>query len=364
MRVLLIGEASGVHHNLAAGLKTLGVDCTHVTHASAQNFRKFKEAFSSSRSGALGGLSRNLSPFLKLAKLGRFDVVNFANALSTIRGRFTRYRDLPLIRGRTRLMAYYALSCDEVGLIRRNPLLPYRPCETCLASGEILGRDCEREFNPAFERSQERVREYFDFGASSMVEYGHVEELFGKRFARIPLPVDIDSIPFVPAQPRDKPKVVHAPSRRGFKGTDVVLQALERLKRDRNDFEFRLIEGLPYDEYAREMLDADIVVDQVHSQSPGMSALESLAAGKVVLSGSTLLGRSYFPFSQSSPVLDAHPEPARLAALLGSILDTKDRFGDLAAKGRSYICDFHDKNLVAQQFLSAWSAQLERTATS
>lgn len=358
MRVLLIGEASGVHRNLKRGLTRLGIECRFLTHTTAFPWEENDDVFAPRSRGMAGGFVRNLAPLLKIARLERYDVISFAQSLSTILGRFTRYADLPLLRRKARVLSYYATGCDELGIIRRNPDLPYRPCTSCLASGDAYSRGCEVERNPIYEQSMDRARRLFDFGASSMVEYGHVEPLF-PLFRRIPLPVDSGDIAFTPARDRPRPSIVHTPTRRGFKGTATVLEAIERLRRARDDFEFQVVEGLSYPEYLERMRNADIVIDQVYSQSPGMNALEMMAAGKVVMTGATELGLAYHGFTEPGP-FDASPDPGQLAAGLGRLLDRKAELPELGATGRRFVERYHSPETIARKFVEGWEAAIQQ----
>ncbi|HVL30572.1 MAG TPA: glycosyltransferase [Sphingomicrobium sp.] len=360
MKVLLIGEASGVHRNLKKGLREHGVEALHLVTSDSASWKWYDGAFAPDWPGKLGGIARNVAPFVKIARMPDYDVANFINTITAVHGLWTRYWDIPLIRRKAKLMSYYALGCDEIALIRHNPALPYTPCQTCLASGEVLGRDCAKLLNPRFAQSQALVRRHFDFGASSMLEYGHTEALFPGRFRRIPFPVDAEPIAFRPARNRPRPLIVHTPTRRGFKGTSIVLDAMDRLGRRRGDFEFRVVEGLSYADYLAAMGEADVVIDQVYSQSSGMNGLEMLAAGKVMLTGSTPLGRAYFPFGDESPAIDAPPDAAELAQAVSNLLDRKSEFPALAEAGRVYVLKHHDPVKVAGQFLDGWRMVLEQ----
>ncbi len=62
-----------------------------------------------------------------------------------------------------------------------------------------------------------------------------------------------------------KPLVVHAPSNRGVKGTEVIVQIVERLKDDGMDFNFSLVEGMPNNEARKVYEQADLLVDQLYA---------------------------------------------------------------------------------------------------
>ena len=361
MKVLLVGEASGVHRNLKKGLLAHGVRAEIGMPTAWPQYPYHDFLFAPNWEGALGGIARNVAPFAKIASMPRFDVINFSNTITSVGGKFSKYLDLPLMRRKGRVLSYYAVGCDEIGLVRHNAELPYRPCATCLASGEQLGRDCEKVFNPIYAKSRERVRRNFDFGASSMMEYSHNADLF-PTFSAIRLPIDIEPIAFHPATNQRRTRIIHTPTRRGFKGTDQVLRAINQLGLLRDDFEFRVIEGLSYRAYLEAIRDADIVVDQIYSQSAGMNALELMAAGKIVLTGATELGRKYYHDESASPAFNASPDPAVLAKTLSSILDRKPKFSTLAVRGRRFVEQWHDPALIAGQFISGWNEARARNS--
>lgn len=357
MKILLIGEASGVHRNLKKGLIDLGHSVKHLAQYKGPQGRENDGSFSPDLNGIIGGIARNIVPIAKSLALENYDAINFLNTITAVNGKHTKYYDLPIIRRKTRILSYYAVGCDELGLIRRSTHnFSYSPCSTCLSSGEILGQDCENHFNKIYKKSQERARQYFDTAGCSMIEYDHVSSLFpDESFFRIPLPVDTSRIAFSPAKSSQKIKIAHTPTRRGFKGSEIVFEAIEILKKHRNDFEFITIEGMNYEDYIKTTNNVDIVIDQVYSQSPGMNALEMLAAGKIVLTGATDKGKSYFDFMKWSPAFDADPSPESLSRALHNILDRKNEFSEMAVLGRNYIEANHSCTKVADKFIKLWS---------
>lgn len=356
MKILLIGEASGVHRNLKKGFEELGHTAFHIIKYSEQQGRSSDASFCKARNGILGGISRNISSLHNALCLEKYDVINFLNTITAVHGRYTRYLDLPIIRNKAKIMSYYAVGCDELGIIRRSDCdFAYIPCPSCLGSGETLGRDCEEFLNPLYKKSGDRARRYFDVAGCSMIEYDHTSTFFGeKSFCRVPLPVDTDAINFSPARNRKIVKIAHTPSRRGFKGTTIVLEAIDILRKSRNDFEFKIIEGLNFEDYLNVIRDVDIVVDQVYSQSPGMNALEMLAAGKIVFTGATKLGQTYYDFMHNFPGVNAEPNPTILAESLSFMLDKRNSYSEFGFAGREYIEKNHSCVYSAQKFLNLW----------
>src|SRR5262249_23680075 len=94
------------------------------------------------------------------------------------------------------------------------------------------------------------------------------------------VPPGLDLRLFEAQSPSDRPRplVVHAPSNRGRKGTEYVIEACARLPVD-----LEIVEGLPHDEARERYARADIVVDQLNAGWHGVFALEAMALGKPVV---------------------------------------------------------------------------------
>ena len=170
-------------------------------------------------------------------------------------------------------------------------------------------------------------------------------QLQSRPYMRLNLPIDLSEIEFrVPD--REIPVIVHAPSHRALKGTDAVVDTIERLRAEGVQFEFRLIERLSNKKLLEVLRDADIVVDQLYSETVATLALEGMASGNAVLA-------RYLPertrISADCPVINVNAEtlPVRLREV---ILDRALR-RRLAEAGRPYVERYHSTEVVAQQIL-------------
>lgn len=95
--------------------------------------------------------------------------------------------------------------------------------------------------------------------------------------------VDLNEWEIIPFPNNPRPLVVHAPSHRGIKGTDIILQAVKQLKKEGADFDFQLVEGLKNKE-AREVYErADLLIDQLYAGWYGGLSVELMALGKPVM---------------------------------------------------------------------------------
>ncbi|MFQ5734169.1 MAG: glycosyltransferase family 1 protein [Planctomycetaceae bacterium] len=79
------------------------------------------------------------------------------------------------------------------------------------------------------------------------------------------------------------PVVLHAPTNRAMKGTQFLVDAVERLRREGVEFEFQLVENLSHAEAQRLYERADLLVDQLLVGWYGGLALELMALGRPVI---------------------------------------------------------------------------------
>jgi glycosyltransferase involved in cell wall biosynthesis len=141
-----------------------------------------------------------------------------------------------------------------------------------------------------------------------------------------------------PEQRVQKPVVVHAPSSPSFKGTRFILEAVERLQKEK-DFEFRLIQNVPYEKAVQMYQDCDILIDQVLCPGSGKLATEALASGKIVLS---LMNYEKYPQNnpEDCPIIDVNPDT--LENKLSELIDNFEFRKQHALKSRPYVEKYLD----------------------
>ena len=115
------------------------------------------------------------------------------------------------------------------------------------------------------------------------------------------------------------PLILHCPSDRSVKRTDIVLKAIDHLREEGLKFDFELIENSSNEYVLERMKKADILVDQ-----PGVwvarAAIEAMASGCCVVGGN----RSVLMRRFDSPVIQFEPDSDRLAAVLKELIVNHD----------------------------------------
>lgn len=147
-----------------------------------------------------------------------------------------------------------------------------------------------------------------------------------------------------PAQHLDRPRLVHAPNHRHVKGTDVLVEAIERLSANGFDAEFRLVEKIPRREALAIYADADIIADQFMIGAFGVFALEGLSLGKPVLTYIDPAERADRIFAL--PIVNATPE--NLVAVLAALIRVPELRVRLGKAGRESVVRYHSLDAMAE----------------
>jgi len=165
----------------------------------------------------------------------------------------------------------------------------------------------------------------------------------------LPRVLDLAAWPALPIEQRARPVIVHAPSTRSTKGSDLLLAALDDLAAEGVGFDLRLLERVPHSEVRAAITDADILLDNVVAGSYGIVSLEAMASGRVAVANLSNAVREEYP---DAPVVHIDPETVRdrLRALIGDV-DERRR---LAALGRPFVTRVHDADRIAARLDEAY----------
>ena len=166
------------------------------------------------------------------------------------------------------------------------------------------------------------------------------------------LPVDLSKYQFNPPA-REVPIVVHAPSHRGVKGTEIILAKLEVLKQRGLKFELRLFEKMPNQEVLNHLTEADIVADQLYFPLYGFFAMEAMASGCAVATGNNY---SLEPIPQERPVHPVNPEAFEDQMRL--LISSKELRARLAVEGRRFVEQHHDHVAVSRYVIDCLSGKI------
>lgn len=161
----------------------------------------------------------------------------------------------------------------------------------------------------------------------------------------IPRIIDFNTWKYVGPTNSTRPLIVHAPSRRGVKGTEHVLNAVEALRKEGLDFDFTLVENLSQEEARAIFEKCDVIVDQLRIGWYGVLAVEAMALGKTVVS--YVRDDIVSTLGDELPIAVANPDT--IQGVLRDLIKSPEKRRKIAENGYMYCRATHDPDVVARQ---------------
>lgn len=155
-------------------------------------------------------------------------------------------------------------------------------------------------------------------------------------------------------EPGSRPRVLHAPSNSGIKGTPLILAALERLKA-RFDFELILVENTPHAEAVKLYRSADLAIDQILAGWYGGFAVELMAMGKPVAAYVREEDRGFVDPAMWDEMPILRLDPRMLDDDLARILSDPGSLKALGQKSRRFVERWHNAALTARALMDIYN---------
>ena len=297
---------------------------------------------------------RKLPPALRLLRRAlfgassalRYDVFHFNTGQTFFPMRFPLRFDLPLLKalGKRVFVTYQGCDARQPGYCAKSFELScctYGPCP------------CRQDLDDIKSRRIRHVQKWADGVFCLNPDLLHVvpEAEFVPYAGDWPEPVAPRS-----AAPSRPLRVVHAPTDRRKKGTDLLLQAIAE---SGLDVELDLVEGLPNQEALQRYRQADVVVDQLLLGWYGTLAAECMAMGKPVLAFVRRSDLAKIPsrMAEDLPVVDVSPTTVAdaLRRLAG---DTSER-QRLGERGIEYTKRWHAAEGISRRLVAMYRGEAE-----
>lgn len=354
MRVLLVGEYSGLHNSLKNGLAALGIECVLASDGDAWKAFPSDVNFASpfSATSIAGRVFKNVKPFVALPDPAGFDVVQLVSPMIlTPRLGINRLFVEKVARRSSRLFVLAAgddcFYFKNLGKFRYNPVDDYREID-------LKGRRTPWD-DPGLARLNEWLAARVDGIIPVAYEYavGYTERANCRPV--IPMPIDLAHYTYAPNRVNGKVVFLHGINRPGFKGSKYILEAFARAEERWGAVaEFVTVTRLAVDRYVEALRGAHVIVDQALSYSYAMNALISMAMGRVVMSGAEPEAVAHLP--DRCPVVNILPDPDQICGEIERLIGARETLEARGREGREFVEHNHDHVRVAQRFVEAWSA--------
>jgi hypothetical protein len=228
---------------------------------------------------------------------------------------------------------------------RRNPVTMCRIVDGCANYANCIARIDERR-----RQLIERVLPIADRVFFLNPELGHYVP--GATF----LPyanVAVEEIAAAPASRRARPRVLHAPSDDGIKGSPAIEAALGRLARH-YDFEYVPVRGKPHHEAMKLYADADLVIDQVLAGWYGGFAVETMSMAKPVVCYLREEDLGFLPDAMRADLPVLGVDSRRLVEDLAQIFERRNEWPDFGEAARRYVLRWHNPRRIAAAMIEAY----------
>lgn len=362
MKILLLGEYSNVHATLARGLRRCGHEVTVASDG--DNWKGYSRDVDLRRNNY--GKMSSLAYYFRIWRLFRgfrgYDVVQIINPvfipLKAERiwpfYRYLRKHNKRVFMGAYGIDYYYCKACAD--------------CKTFRYSDFNIGSQLRHTvetrvwttdwLNGAKGELNRRIAADCDGIVAGLYEYYAAYRNEGFRhFAFIPFPI-------VPAPFEGKgmkvPEKVRffigiQRKRSAYKGTDIMLRALERaVALHPDEAEMVKVESVPFAEYCRLMDGSHVILDQLYGYTPAMNALEAMSRGLIVVGGGEPENYEILGEQRLRPIVNVEPDEESVFRALCGIIARRAEIPALSADSREYVRRHHDYVKVARQYLDFW----------
>ncbi|WP_410880519.1 glycosyltransferase [Myroides sp. DW712] len=196
---------------------------------------------------------------------------------------------------------------------------------------------------------------------ASDMDYVNPNKHHPKYVGLLPHPVVVDDIVSSASPENTNTVCIFLGINRGNyiqKGIVYFEEALAIIQRDYNDqIEIVVAEQLPYARYKKEQERADIVLDQVFSKDQGYNALEAMARGKVVFTGASEDFLQQYNLKEGEVCVDAKPNVAYLVAQLKFWIEHPLERKELGQRAQAFVREIHDCKTIANQYVKVWKSK-------
>ena len=352
MKVLLVGEFSGLHKELKKGLVELGHSVTIL--AAGDGWKDLDcDLKIPTGSSFISKIIAAAKQYRMIRSLDDYDVVQFI--YPHIFNRLVNSYFIEQLMKQNKSSFLVAAGSDAFYWKNYKQNFRYSP------HSDHLSIDLKGQPGAGGEAWFKQWNRRMAIAVNAVIPVAYDYRIGYKEFENvsrtIPMPfnfADIDPQYFDVKS--EKIVVLHGISRPGFKGSKYINGALDRVKDKYGDrVDIVRPERLSYAKYLEVLCKADIVVDQALSYSYGMNALLSASMGKVTLSGAEPECLAELEVDKC-PIVNILPSTEDIYSKLDSLISNRELIAQLSKESRRYVEDVHDSKIIAERFISTWQS--------
>lgn len=367
MKILLLGEFSNVHWALACGLRRLGHTVTVVSDG--DNWKNYHRDIDVRRYDlGVRGTTSFVGRLMKvLPKLKDYDVVQIINPIF-LPLKAERINPIyNLLRKRNKSMFLGAFGMDHFWVHAGCDCKTFRYSD--FNFGNQIRHDGEndiwiKEWGSGVKGMLNcRIAQNCDGIIAGLYEYyASYKPYFESKLKFIPFPIDLSTVTPKTTTPHERVRffIGIQKSRSQYKGTDIMLRALERVVGEYPEkAEMIKVESVPFEKYQNLMNSSDVILDQLYSYTPAMNALVAMAKGLVVVGGGEEENYEILGEKELRPIINVLPNEESVYNELKNLVTHSERIPELSRQSVEYIHKYHNADKVAQQYVDFWLQRID-----
>jgi len=354
MKVLLLGDLSGLHKNLQSGLYECGQNNIDLA-TSGDGYKNITGdmILPKPKNYSISSRLKYRYEFINtLSKIKGYDIVQFAGPYILPFPFFPYQEIIKNLKKNNGKIFLCACGSDSFYWKKSRKILSYGPFDETIKY-DLNGVNPKQNSSKGFKFNQylaDNVDGIISVSYEYLVAYNNHKNF--KRF--IPQPISLKSIPNKKIKIDQEINIFHGLTRYGLKGTRHIEKALKKLKKKYPDRVNIKMEGrMPLDKYLKKMFFSHIVIDQCYSYSYGMNALYSMAMSKLVLSGAEEDVFSSLGVN-SIPVVNILPNSDKIFEILSYYVERPSLIEELSDSSRKYVEKIHNAPVIANEYLKQW----------
>jgi glycosyltransferase involved in cell wall biosynthesis len=366
MKILLIGEYSNVHWGLAEGLREAGHDVCVISNGDF--WKNYRRDISLVREDGkpLAGIRYLCRAISLLPRMRGYDIVQLINPLFLELKAEHIVPFYKYLRRNNGKIFLGAMGMDALWVKAGTDKKTFRYSDFNIGDKAIDNESTRELINDwsggtAKECLNYVVADDCDGIIAGMYEYYTAyKERYGDKLTYVPMPMNLDNT--TPPTERKEGKIKFfigiQKSRSQYKGTDIMLRALLRIKENYPEkCEILKAENVPFEEYSKMIEDCDVLLDQLYGYSPGMNALLALAKGKIVVGGAEeeyyeLLGERLL-----RPMVNVTPDEEDVYRKLEQLVLAPENIGRMQQESYALVKKHHNHCRVAEMYIKFWNSK-------
>ena len=363
MKILLIGEYSNVHWTLAEGLRALGHKVCVVSNGDF--WKDYRRDISLVRNYTrLGGIIYLLKLYALLPRLRGYDIVQLINPMFLeLKAEriapiydYLRKHNGKVFLGAFGMDAYWVEYCTQHPY--RFRYSDFNIGDRPITNDYVTEQKADWCGTPKARLNHHIAADCNGIIAGLYEYHAAYTPVHGDKLTYIPFPVPSDN----------HAKAIYTTDRKIrffigiqkarsiYKGTDIMLRALERLQHDYpTECEILKAESVPFEQYSRMIEECDVLLDQLYGYTPAMNALLAMSKGKIVVGGAEPEGYDILGEHTLRPMLNVTPNEEDVYNQLQWLVKNKEHIATMQQQSIEYVAKHHTPTKVAQQYIDFWN---------